>query len=132
MKSNSKYIAGIIILVLLVGGFIGYKVIGKSTQDILQSKTWTFNSSKGDGLAQTAKFSDKSLTLSEVGLNVTYSYEIQKKSGNEVIKFTNKDGNSGKTETRTFKISKDRDEYKLKPINTLAKDDTGDVTLIPK
>lgn len=132
MKSKSKYIAGIVILVLLVGGFIGYKVIGKSTQDILQSKTWTFNSSKGDGLAQTAKFSDKSLTLSEIGLNVTYSYEIQKKSGNEVIRFTNKDKNSGKTETRTFKISKDSDEYKLYPINTLAKSDTGDVTLIPK
>lgn len=132
MKSKSKYIAGIVILVLLVGGFIGYKVIGKSTQEILQSKTWTFNSSKGDGLAQTAKFSDKSLTLSEVGLNTTYSYEIQKKSGNEVIKFTNKDENSGKTETRTFKISKDSDEYKLNPINTLAKNDTGDVTLIPK
>ncbi len=126
-----KYLIGLVV-VILIACDIGFTAVHKSTAQALQAKEWTFKASKGDGLAQTAKFSEKSLTLSEAGLNDTYQYKISKKNGKEQITFTSQDGNSGTNEVRTFNIKKSSDEYKLTPTNSLAKEDTGDVTLIPK
>lgn len=126
-----KYLIGLVVVILIACG-IGFTVVHKSTAQELQAKEWTFKASKGDGLAQTAKFSEKSLTLSEAGLNDTYQYKISKKNGKEQIIFTSQDENSGTNEVRTFNIKKSSDEYKLTPTNSLAKEDTGDVTLIPK
>ncbi|WP_338754696.1 hypothetical protein [Leuconostoc mesenteroides] len=131
MTKQMKYLIGLVVVILIACG-IGFTVVHKSTAQELQAKEWTFKASKGDGLAQTAKFSEKSLTLSEAGLNDTYQYKISKKSGKEQITFTSQDENSGTNEVRTFNIKKSSDEYKLTPTNSLAKEDTGDVTLIPK
>lgn len=131
MTKQMKYLIGLVVVILIALG-IGFTVVHKSTAQALQAKEWTFKASKGDGLAQTAKFSEKSLTLSEAGLNDTYQYKISKKNGQEKITFTSQDENSGTNEVRTFNIKKSSDEYKLTPTNSLAKEDTGDVTLIPK
>lgn len=131
MTKQMKYLIGLVVVILIACG-IGFTVVHKSTAQDLQAKEWTFKASKGDGLAQTAKFSEKSLTLSEAGLNDTYPYKISKKNGKEQITFTSQDENSGTNEVRTFNIKKSSDEYKLTPTNSLAKEDTGDVTLIPK
>lgn len=131
MTKQMKYLIGLVVVILIAFG-IGFTVVHKSTEQALQAKEWTFKASKGDGLAQTAKFSEKSLTLSEAELNDTYRYKISKKNGKEQITFTSQDENSGKNEVRTFNIKKSSDEYKLTPTNSLAKEDTGDVTLIPK
>lgn len=131
MTKQMKYLIGLVVVILIACG-IGFTVVHKSTEQALQAKEWTFKTSKGDGLAQTAKFSEKSLTLSEAGLNDTYRYKISKKNGKEQITFTSQNENSGKNEVRTFNIKKSSDEYKLTPTNSLAKQDTGDVTLIPK
>lgn len=131
MTKQMKYLIGLVVVILIACG-IGFTVVHKSTAQELQAKEWTFKASKGDGLAQTAKFSEKSLTLSEAGLNDTYQYKISKKSGKEQITFTSQDESSGTNEVRTFNIKKSSDEYKLTPTNSLAKEDTGDVTLIPK
>ena len=131
MTKQMKYLIGLVVVILIAFG-IGFTVVHKSTGQALQAKEWTFKASKGDGLAQTAKFSEKSLTLSEAGLNDTYRYKISKKNGKEQITFTRQDENSGTNEVRTFNIKKSSDEYKLTPTNSLAKEDTGDVTLIPK
>lgn len=131
MTKQMKYLIGLVVVILIACG-IGFTVVHKSTEQALQAKEWTFKASKGDGLAQTAKFSEKSLTLSEAGLNDTYQYKISKKNGKEQITFTSQDENSGTNELRTFNIKKSSDEYKLTPTNSLAKEDTGDVTLIPK
>lgn len=131
MTKQMKYLVGLVVVILIALG-IGFTVVHKSTAQALQAKEWTFKASKGDGLAQTAKFSEKSLTLSESGLKDTYQYKISKKNGQEQITFTSQDENSGTNEVRTFNIKKSSDEYKLTPTNSLAKEDTGDVTLIPK
>ncbi|KAA8371698.1 hypothetical protein [Leuconostoc carnosum] len=131
MTKQMKYLIGLVVVILIALG-IGFTVVHKSTEQALQAKEWTFKASKGDGLAQTAKFSEKSLTLSEAGLKDTYRYKISKKNGQEQITFTSQDENSGTNEVRTFNIKKSSDEYKLTPTNSLAKEDTGDVTLIPK
>ncbi|KAA8378670.1 hypothetical protein FD956_08410 [Leuconostoc carnosum] len=131
MTKQMKYLIGLVVVILIALG-IGFTVVHKSTAQALQAKEWTFKASKGDGLAQTAKFSEKSLTLSEAGLKDTYRYKISKKNGQEQITFTSQDENSGTNEVRTFNIKKSSDEYKLTPTNSLAKEDTGDVTLIPK
>lgn len=131
MTKQMKYLIGLVVVILIACG-IGFTVVHKSTEQALQAKEWTFKASKGDGLAQTAKFSEKSLTLSEAGLNDTYRYKISKKNGKEQITFTSQNENSGKNEVRTFNIKKSSDEYKLTPTNSLAKQDTEDVTLIPK
>lgn len=131
MTKQMKYLVGLVVVILIALG-IGFTVVHKSTAQALQAKEWTFKASKGDGLAQTAKFSEKSLTLSEAGLKDTYQYKISKKNGQEQITFTSQDENSGTNEVRTFNIKKSSDEYKLTPTNSLAKEDTGDVTLIPK
>ncbi|CUR64585.1 hypothetical protein [Leuconostoc gasicomitatum] len=128
MTKNMKYLIGLVVVILIACG-IGFTVVHKSTTQELQAKEWSFKASKGDGLAQTAKFSEKSLTLSEAGLNDTYQYKVTKKNGSEQITFTSQDDNSN---TRIFKIKKNSDEYQLIPINSLAKEDTGDVTLTPK
>ena len=131
MTKQMKYLVGLVVVILIALG-IGFTVVHKSTAQALQAKEWTFKASKGDGLAQTAKFSEKSLTLSEAGLKDTYQYKISKKNGQEQITITSQDENSGTNEVRTFNIKKSSDEYKLTPTNSLAKEDTGDVTLIPK
>ena len=131
MTKQMKYLIGLVVVILIALG-IGFTVVHKSTAQALQAKEWTFKASKGDGLAQTAKFSEKSLTLSEAGLKDTYQYKISKKNGQEQITFTSQDENSSTNEVRTFNIKKSSDEYKLTPTNSLAKEDTGDVTLIPK
>lgn len=131
MTKQMKYLIGLVVVILIALG-IGFTVVHKSTAQALQAKEWTFKASKGDGLAQTAKFSEKNLTLSEAGLKDTYQYKISKKNGQEQITFTSQDENSGTNEVRTFNIKKSSDEYKLTPTNSLAKEDTGDVTLIPK
>jgi len=128
MTKNMKYLIGLVVVILIACG-IGFTVVHKSTAQELQAKEWSFKASKGDGLAQTANFSEKSLTLSEAGLNDTYQYKVTKKSGSEQITFTSQDDNSN---TRIFKIKKNSDEYKLTPTNSFAKEDTGDVTLTPK
>lgn len=103
---------------------------GKSTQEDLKSHEWSFNATKGEKLSYTAKFSEKSLVLSVGSISTNFQYEISNKSGKEEIKFTNKDDDT--TEIRTFNIRKNSDEYKLQPTNKLAKEDTGEITLIPK
>jgi hypothetical protein len=116
--------------VLLIA--IGLTACGKSTAQDLQSHQWTFASSKDNGTATTAKFSKENLTLSQAGFSEVYSYKLTKRNGDEQIKFVGKNSVSGSTETRLFKIKKQSDKYKLTPINTLAKSDTGTVSLIPK
>lgn len=111
---------------------IGLTACGKSTAQDLQSHQWTFVSSKDNGTATTAKFSKENLTLSQAGFSEVYSYKLTKRNGDEQIKFVGKNSVSGSTETRLFKIKKQSDKYKLTPINTLAKSDTGTVSLIPK
>ncbi len=90
MTKQMKYLIGLVVVILIACG-IGFTVVHKSTEQALQAKEWTFKASKGDGLAQTAKFSEKSLTLSEAGLNDTYQYKISKKNGKEQITFTSQD-----------------------------------------
>ncbi len=89
-------------------------------------------SSKDNGMAATAKFSKSNLTLTQAGFSEVYEYKLLESKGNEQIKFIGKNSVSGSTETRLFKIKKQSDKYKLTPINTLAKSDTGTVSLIPK
>lgn len=116
--------------VLLIA--VGLTACGKSTAQDLQSHQWTFASSKDNGMAATAKFSKSNLTLTQAGFSEVYEYKLLENKGNEQIKFIGKNSVSGSTETRLFKIKKQSDKYKLTPINTLAKSDTGTVTLIPK
>ena len=129
MKSYRKYIIAVMTVLLIA---IGLTACGKSTAQDLQSHQWTFASSKDNGTATTAKFSKENLTLSQAGFSEVYSYKLTKRNGDEQIKFVRKNSVSGSTETRLFKIKKQSDKYKLTPINTLAKSDTGTVSLIPK
>ncbi|KRM07543.1 hypothetical protein FC89_GL000230 [Liquorilactobacillus ghanensis DSM 18630] len=118
------------VLILVI---IGLSACGKSTSDTLQSQKWTFDSTKNqDGTNPTAQFSAKKLTLSEGSLNKVYSYTISQNSSKEVITFVDKNSITNRNEVRKFEIKKTNDEYKLTPINSLAKSDTGNVTLIPK
>lgn len=128
MKTKKHVTYGLFIVIL--GLFTLTACGGKSIQDDLKSHDWTFNASKGEVLSPSAKFSEKSLTLSGGGFNMTYQYEISNESGKQQIKFTRKKDNE--TEIRTFSIKKNSDEYTLKPTNEQAKEDTGEVTLIPK
>lgn len=129
MKSYRKYIIAVMTVLLIA---IGLTACGKSTAQDLQSHQCTFASSKDNGTATTAKFSKENLTLSQAGFSEVYSYKLTKRNGDEQIKFVGKNSVSGSTETRLFKIKKQSDKYKLTPINTLAKSDTGTVSLIPK
>ncbi|MCG0714404.1 hypothetical protein OLJ37_15700 (plasmid) [Lactiplantibacillus plantarum] len=129
MKKYRKYIIAVLTVLLIA---IGLTACGKSTAQDLQSHQWTFASSKDNGTATTAKFSKENLTLSQAGFSEVYSYKLTKRNGDEQIKFVGKNSVSGSTETRLFKIKKQSDKYKLTPINTLAKSDTGTVSLIPK
>ncbi|KRM00381.1 hypothetical protein [Liquorilactobacillus satsumensis] len=129
MKKYRKYIIAVMTVLLIA---IGLTACGKSTAQDLQSHQWTFASSKDNGTATTAKFSKENLTLSQAGFSEVYSYKLTKRNSDEQIKFVGKNSVSGSTETRLFKIKKQSDKYKLTPINTLAKSDTGTVSLIPK
>lgn len=129
MKQYRKYIIAAFSLLLMVAALTA---CGRSTAQDLQSHQWTFASSKDNGTATTAKFSKENLTLSQAGFSEVYSYKLTKRNGDEQIKFVGKNSVSGSTETRLFKIKKQSDKYKLTPINTLAKSDTGTVSLIPK
>ena len=129
MKKYRKYIIAVMTVLLIA---IGLTACGKSTAQDLQSHQWTFASSKDNGTATTAKFSKENLTLSQAGFSEVYSYKLTKRNGDEQIKFVGKNSVSGSTETRLFKIKKQSDKYKLTPINTLAKSDTGTVSLISK
>jgi len=129
MKKYRKYIIAVLTVLLIAIGLTG---CGKSTAQDLQSHQWTFASSKDNGTATTAKFSKENLTLSQAGFSEVYSYKLTKRNGDEQIKFVGKNSVSGSTETRLFKIKKQSDKYKLTPINTLAKSDTGTVSLISK
>ncbi|MGX6395246.1 MULTISPECIES: hypothetical protein [Lactiplantibacillus] len=129
MESYRKYIIAVMTVLLIA---IGLTACGKSTAQDLQSHQWTFASSKDNGTATTARFSKENLTLSQAGFSEVYSYKLTKRNGDEQIKFVGKNSVSGSTETRLFKIKKQSDKYKLTPINTLAKSDTGTVSLIPK
>ncbi|UJL26282.1 hypothetical protein HZL39_14655 (plasmid) [Lactiplantibacillus plantarum] len=129
MKKYRKYMIAVLTVLLIA---IGLTACGKSTAQDLQSHQWTFASSKDNGTATTAKFSKENLTLSQAGFSEVYSYKLTKHNGDEQIKFVGKNSVSGSTETRVFKIKRQSDKYKLTPINTLAKSDTGTVSLIPK
>ena len=129
MKKYRKYIIAVMTVLLIA---VGLTACGKSTAQDLQSHQWTFASSKDNGMAATAKFSKSNLTLTQAGFSEVYTYKLIENKGNEQIKFIGKNSVSGSTETRLFKIKKQSDKYKLIPINTLAKSDTGTVTLIPK
>lgn len=56
----------------------------------------------------------------------------KKKIIKKKITFTKKDDMTGDKEIREFYISKNNDEFKLQAINNLAKEDTGNVNLVPK
>ncbi|KST98387.1 MULTISPECIES: hypothetical protein [Lactococcus] len=130
---KKKILIAVAVALLIIAGGVGFKLTQKSTQEILQSKTWTFNADKNDGTGTpTAKFSEKSLTLSIIGLNDVYQYDLKKENNKEKITFTKKDDMTGDKEVREFYISKNNDEFKLQAINNLAKEDTGNVSLIPK
>lgn len=129
MKKYRKYIIAVMTVLLIV---VGLTACGKSTAQDLQSHQWTFASSKDNGMAATAKFSKSNLTLTQAGFSEVYTYKLIENKGNEQIKFIDKNSVSGSTETRLFKIKKQSDKYKLTPIHTLAKSDTGTVSLIPK
>jgi len=129
MKKYRKYIIAVMTVLLIA---VGLTACGKSTAQDLQSHQWTFASSKDNGMAATAKFSKSNLTLTQAGFSEVYEYKLLESKGNEQIKFIGKNSVSGSTETRLFKIKKQSDKYKLIPINTLAKSDTGTVSLIPK
>jgi len=130
---KKKILITVAVALLIIAGGVGFKLTQKSTQEILQSKTWTFNADKNDGTGTpTAKFSEKSLTLSIIGLNDVYQYDLKKENNKEKITFTKKDDMTGDKEVREFYISKNNDEFKLQAINNLAKEDTGNVSLIPK
>lgn len=131
MTKKMKYLIGLVIVILIAGG-IGFTAFHKSTAQDLQSHRWTFVSSKDNGTATTAKFSKENLTLSQAGFNEVYSYKLTKHNNDEQIKFVGKNSVSGNTEIRRFEIKKQSDKYKLTPVNTLAKTDTGTVSLIPK
>lgn len=130
---KKKILIAVAVALLIIAGGVGFKLTQKSTQEILQSKTWTFNADKNDGTGiPTAKFSEKSLTLSIIGLNDVYQYDLKKENNKEKITFTKKDDMTGDKEIREFYISKNNDEFKLQAINNLAKEDTGNVNLVPK
>lgn len=130
---KKKILIAVAVALLIIAGGVGFKLTQKSTQEILQSKTWTFNADKNDGTGTpTAKFSEKSLTLSIIGLNDVYQYDLKKENNKEKITFTKKDDMTGDKEVREFYISKNNDEFKLQAINNLAKEDTGNVNLVPK
>ena len=130
---KKKILIAVAVALLIIAGGVGFKRTQKSTQEILQSKTWTFNADKNDGTGTpTAKFSEKSLTLSIIGLNDVYQYDLKKENNKEKITFTKKDDMTGDKEIREFYISKNNDEFKLQAINNLAKEDTGNVNLVPK
>lgn len=129
MKKYRKYIIAVMTVLLIA---VGLTACGKSTAQDLQSHQWTFASSKDNGMAATAKFSKSNLTLTQAGFSEVYEYKLLESKGNEQIKFIGKNSVSGSTETRLFRIKKQSDKYKLTPINTLAKRDTGTVSLIPK
>ena len=129
MKKYRKYIIAVLTVLLIA---VGLTACGKSTAQDLQSHQWTFASSKDNGMAATAKFSKSNLTLTQAGFSEVYTYKLIENKGDEQIKFIGKNSVSGSTETRLFKIKKQSDKYKLIPINTLAKSDTGTVSLIPK
>lgn len=130
---KKKILIAVAVALLIIASGVGFKLTQKSTQEILQSKTWTFNADKNDGTGTpTAKFSEKSLTLSIIGLNDVYQYDLKKENNKEKITFTKKDDMTGDKEIREFYISKNNDEFKLQAINNLAKEDTGNVNLVPK
>lgn len=130
---KKKILIAVAVALLIIAGGVGFKLTQKSTREILQSKTWTFNADKNDGTGTpTAKFSEKSLTLSIIGLNDVYQYDLKKENNKEKITFTKKDDMTGDKEIREFYISKNNDEFKLQAINNLAKEDTGNVNLVPK
>lgn len=130
---KKKILIAVAVALLIIAGGVSFKLTQKSTQEILQSKTWTFNADKNDGTGiPTAKFSEKSLTLSIIGLNDVYQYDLKKENNKEKITFTKKDDMTGDKEIREFYISKNNDEFKLQAINNLAKEDTGNVNLVPK
>ncbi|OEY83862.1 hypothetical protein NT95_03585 [Oenococcus kitaharae] len=131
MKKYKKWLIGAL-AILLVIITIGFTVGRKSTQQDLQSHQWTFASSKDNGMAASAKFSKNDLSLTQAGFSEVYTYHLIKSGYNEQIKFVGQNSVSGNKETRLFKIKKQSDEYKLTPINSLAKNDTGTVSLIPK
>lgn len=131
MRKKWGHILGLMAVLVLV--VIGLSACGKSTSDTLQSQKWTFDATKNqDGTNPTAQFSEKKLTLSEGSLNEVYSYSISKDNGKEEITFVVKNSITDRKETRKFEIKKSNDEYKLTPLNSLAKSDTGKVTLVPK
>lgn len=102
MKSYRKYIIAVMTVLLIA---VGLTACGKSTAQDLQSHQWTFDSSKGDGLAATAKFTKNNLTLTEAGFSEVYTYELTNSGRNEQIKFIGKNSVSGKQETRLFKMA---------------------------
>lgn len=101
MKKYRKYIIAVMTVLLIA---VGLTACGKSTAQDLQSHQWTFASSKDNGMAATAKFSKSNLTLTQAGFSEVYTYKLIENKGNEQIKFIGKNGVSGSTETRLFKI----------------------------
>lgn len=123
MNTKKNTIYGLFIV--LLGLFTLTACGGKSIQSDLQSHDWILERQNSQERPN-AHFTDTKMTLSEFGINITTDYEISK----DKITFTVKD--SENTETHKFKIKKEKDTYKLSPINESAKKDSGEMTLIPK
>lgn len=119
MKSKKYTIFSLIVVVF--GLFALTACGGKSIQSDLKSHDWNFYVEK-EKASQDAHFTEDKLTLSKDGEKAVFDYKLNGKKISLDI------GNG----SRNFKIKKEKDTYKLSPIDEEAKEDTGNVTLIPK
>ncbi|HEM9586137.1 TPA: hypothetical protein U3L45_002192 [Streptococcus agalactiae] len=99
---------------------------GKNTQEDLKSHDWILEM-KDTHERPNVHFTNDKMTLSEFGINVVTSYELDK----DKITVVKNEDNEDEKEILKYYIKKENDSYKLTALNKKAKDG-GDMTLIPK
>lgn len=120
---KKKILIAVAVALLIIAGVVGFKLTQKSTQEILQSKSWSWVDEAGDGL--TVQFQEKNIQMGELG---SLPYSINEKK--HTITLLDKSV-LGEKQTKIYSYEKNKDGYTLKPTNNDAKE-WGTITLATK
>lgn len=114
MTKKMKYITGLVVLILLIGSFIGFQVLKKSTQENLENNKWYLVQSDGTYKAQ---FNKDVLTVETALMNITVNYKIEADNGTEYMLI-----NSSNVKNQKYKFVKTSTGYKATAVNKNAKE----------
>lgn len=122
MKKYQKYLAGILVVLLIIAALVGLTAGEKSTGQDLRSHSWDL---ANDGETYTATFKTNNVLIISTGsIKSNYQYKLNKKNGQTYMVITTK-SSTNQPEKWTYQVSKSKSNYNLK----LDKQGTNDMAL---